>query len=271
MEEEFHKKSMSLSISYDNVDKKIILGFINKNVYGTRQYDYYILDNPESSAFISFIESIKVVFNREDANPEKTHWEKYIQPTKIKLPTSRRETHYGNLAIKAPMIVALPQKQIPLLVQEAIVNACGDFMEALGYELEVKEEPIYGSFFQIFNFNGKHIIKTEVKELYKKGKLALETQHISVPSAEATSKLAEAASRIITSLDNVEEAALRLGALLVIKVKRDGKVTVSAETISPSLALILDENPSLLKHPSAVMELISGETERQKAEAEKIE
>ncbi|TVT38610.1 hypothetical protein FNT36_20745 [Hymenobacter setariae] len=157
----------------------------------------------------------------------------------------------------AEVFIGLPQEHIDLFTIERIQNATGEFMEALGFELETQDEPVFGSFFQRLQYLLKGEVKEEINELYSKGKVALETQFVSVPSAEATSKLAGAAASLITALTGIDEAAIRLGAILVVKVSRDGVPLILAETVSPELALLLDKNPQLLKNPSVVFDLIS--------------
>jgi len=165
---------------------------------------------------------------------------------------------------KAEVFIGIPQEDINLFAIEAIQNACGDFMEALGFELETQDEPVYGSFFQRLKFVLKSDkTKSEVKDIYNKGKQALEAQHLNLPTAEATEKLANAASRIIEAMANIDEGVLRLGAILVVKVQREGKPIVLAETVSPALASTLDNNPRILKNPNAIYELLISEKESQ--------
>jgi hypothetical protein len=167
------------------------------------------------------------------------------------------QKNLGSQNVKAEVFIALPQHEIDLFSVERIQNATGDFMEAMGFELEVQDEPVFGSFYQRLKYLLNGEVKTEAAEIYKKGKTALELQFVSVPSAEATNKLSEAAASLITSLNGIDEAAIRLGAILLVKVSKDGVSMILAETVSPELALLLDKNPQLLKNPSVVFDLIS--------------
>jgi hypothetical protein len=145
-----------------------------------------------------------------------------------------------------------------LFIIENIQNACGDFMEAVGYELEVKNEPVFGSFFQRIKFKLKHPkTQEEIEDLYNKGKQALEAKYLNLPTAEATEKIANAASKIIDSIADIDEAAIRLGAIIIVKINKNGRSIIVSETVSPSLASTLDNMPNILSNPRAVYELLS--------------
>lgn len=161
------------------------------------------------------------------------------------------------------VFIALPQESIPLDVIENIQNACGELMEALGYELEIAEEPVLGSFYQKLKFIlTSPKTKREVAEGFSKAKAALEFNYLNLPSAEATEKLSNAASNLITSLNGVDEGLVRLGALLVVKVTREGKVRILSETLSPELSLLLDKTPQILNNPNTIYELLQSMTNK---------
>ena len=93
-----------------------------------------------------------------------------------------------------------------------------------GFEMETEDEPIYHSFWkkQKFIFS-KEVSPEEIEKLFKKGKRALELKHVELPTAEQTEKLANAAAKVVESLDKFEEGIVRLGSLLVLKKKIDGE------------------------------------------------
>jgi hypothetical protein len=57
-------------------------------------------------------------------------------------------------------------------------------------------------------------------------------------------------------LENVSEAVLRLGPLLLVKVTINGKSQIVAETLSSAIRRILDENPELLNSPRKLFEVL---------------
>lgn len=161
---------------------------------------------------------------------------------------------------KSEVFISLPQEEIDLFTIENITNACGEFMEALGFELEVKEEPIYGSFFQRLKFVfRKRTTEVELNDAYEKGKLALEAKFLNLPTAEASEKIVNSTSNLITAIKDVDECVLRLGAIMLVKIQKDGKAIIVAETVSPKLISVLDENPNILKNPNLVYDLLQSE------------
>jgi hypothetical protein len=173
--------------------------------------------------------------------------------------TSLNKAHFsGGDKLKAEVFIGLPQNDIDIFTIERIQNATGDFMEAMGFELETQDEPVFGSFFQRLLFLLKGEVKQEASELYGKGKIALEAQFIDLPSAEITSKLSAAAAELITALGPVSEAAVRCGSLLIIKMTQEGVSKIIIETTSPELAALLNKSPALLQNPRIVFDLIAG-------------
>ncbi|MGV3459654.1 MAG: hypothetical protein ACO1N9_04275 [Flavobacterium sp.] len=167
---------------------------------------------------------------------------------------------FGNATDKlnANVYIALPQKEISLFAIEQVQNACGEFMEALGYELKQKSEPILGSFYQKLKFFLKNP-KTEIEILhaYENAKRALEIKYLNLPNSESTEKLANAAANLINALSAVDEGVLRLGNLLVVKTVRNGQTCVLSETLSPELCMLFDKNPQLLNNPNNIHQMLS--------------
>jgi hypothetical protein len=74
----------------------------------------------------------------------------------------------------AEVIIYIPDTRVNIHVAETITNASGDFMEALGFELETEDEPVYSSFLKklryVFN---KTIGNKDIEKVYDNGKKAL--------------------------------------------------------------------------------------------------
>lgn len=163
-------------------------------------------------------------------------------------------------AEEVQVFIALPQREIELLDRETIQNTTGDFMEAMGFELKTEDEPVYGSFFQNLWFKrSKKLVGQELGEVYGKGKQALEAQYLNVPTAEASEKLANAAANLIKALESIDEGVLRMGSLIVVKIEREGKSLILAETVSHKLMCVFEDNSNILSNPAAVYELIKGD------------
>jgi hypothetical protein len=169
-----------------------------------------------------------------------------------------------NVKRTAEVFIGLPQEEIDIFTIEKFQNACGEFMEALGFELKTEDEPIYGSFFQRLQFLSKSKrTNEEIDDIYQKGKRALEYKYLNVPAADATSQLSQAASQLISAVKDIDEAVVRLGSILLVKTSKEGKSQIIIETVSHELASSFDNNPNLLKNPNAVYELLVGERKKQ--------
>ncbi|NMH26494.1 hypothetical protein [Flavobacterium silvaticum] len=155
--------------------------------------------------------------------------------------------------------IALPQKKISLQTIEGIQNACGDLMDALGFELEQKEEPVIGSFFQRLKFLfTSPKTKREAQDIYDKGKFALELAYLNMPNAEITEKLALASSNMMAQLEHVDEGVIRLGAIILVKYKTDvGNSRIIINTLSPQLTALFDSSPQLMNDPTTVFKMIN--------------
>jgi hypothetical protein len=230
--------------------------------------NHYILTiknkNNKSSLIINIAEVQELIINlgafyREEypignySNGIVTHFR-----TLGRLPRFSKSTEKANEI--ANVFIALPQKELNIFIIESIQNACGEFMEGLGFEIKTQNEPVYGSFFQkiVFIFKSEKTQK-EINSLYEKGKDALVANYLNLPTAEATSKLSEAAASLINSISDIDEAAIRLGAIVIVKTKKNNKTILLTETVSPTLATMLDNSPNILTNPRAVYELLQVE------------
>jgi hypothetical protein len=89
------------------------------------------------------------------------------------------------------------------------------------------------------NVDGKTIFSSTVSPLDLN---QLETQQVS-----------DSVKNIVNSLENVNNAVLRVGKIVVVKITDyNGDVSVIANTVSKKLKNRLDEDPNFLKDPQAV-------------------
>ena len=140
-------------------------------------------------------------------------------------------------------------------------------MEACGFELESELETVHGSFFQRLKFwTRDERTKEEVAKVFQQGKEALLIRHLDLPAAKATGTLADAASKLIKSLETVESCAMRVGGILVLKTIRQGKPSLIIETITPAMARELDEHPTLLQNPEAIFKLLETQGQLQETD-----
>lgn len=160
------------------------------------------------------------------------------------------------------VVIFIADNDVPLQNAEMITNSCGDFMEAMGFELETEDEPIYGSFFKKLKyFFSSTIGEEDLVKIYEKGRKALELKYVELPTAEQTEKLSNAAEKMVNSLNCVEEGVIRCGALIVLKKTIKGKPVLIIQQLSTEMILILDKHPKLLFNVNTVYELLTGDVQ----------
>ena len=147
-------------------------------------------------------------------------------------------------------------------------------MEESGFEIIEEGDAVRGSFLKDFLFKSKEALSSDkAREIFEEGAEALRLKTLDLPTAEASLKLAEAASKLINSLEAFEAGVIRTGAVLVVKVTRNGKSYVKVDTVSPTLMHELNSDPSLLERPDDIFDLlindVNGEMGRQLYKAKK--
>jgi len=103
----------------------------------------------------------------------------------------------------------------------------------------------------------KIVTPEEVEETYYEMREALRRTAIDRSGADTYNKRASATANLLSQLDNVDEASLRLGDVLVIKAQVNGKTCIIVETISPWLSRELETRPTLLHDPNSLFCLIN--------------
>jgi hypothetical protein len=158
--------------------------------------------------------------------------------------------------------VNLPQNDLSDFVIDSILDSLIDFMGNLGLDLSSVNQPIYGSFFQNLKFAlKKRGEKESIENSMKTAETALKTKLLNLPSAEVTEKLADSAAKVLKSIEMAEEAAIRIGPLLILKICNNGKNLIIIETLSNLIADKLDSQPMLMRDPQAIYLLLTGSKE----------
>jgi len=214
----------------------------------------YLSPSKLSEILISLFEL--VLYNTTMSSIDRQASEKYI----IEFSKKFEDIGIPILGYNNIVSINIPQKNTPIELTEKITNACGDFMEALGYVYTTEDEPVYGSFFKKLKFLlKKKISDGELEELFDKGKLALELKHVALPSAEATEKLASAAEKLHNSLQHVDSGVIQLGILLIVKVTIKGKPTIITRTITRKTIKLLEDKPFLMKMPLKIFDHLTND------------
>jgi RNA polymerase sigma factor (sigma-70 family) len=153
--------------------------------------------------------------------------------------------------------VVLPQENINYIDLEQLQMAIDNLMEVCEFELKGEVNPIRGSWWKTLIFWSKDkTTQTVVNRLLQTLKEVFVARSIGIPSAEETKKLAEAIDQVLKNLEKFDSGIIRLGKLLIIKGTLGSKPVLRVETISPSLAQKLAENPQLIKMPEPLLHLI---------------
>lgn len=148
---------------------------------------------------------------------------------------------------------------VPVLISEKLTNACGAFIEVFNYELETKDEPIFGSFFNKLSFLKKHSTEQKIDNAIEKGAKALELKHVELPTAEQTQKLAAAAKDIVDTLKEIDEGVVKIGALLTIKKVVNGKTKLLTLELPFHIRKLFEEKPQLLLNLNTTWQIVTGE------------
>jgi hypothetical protein len=153
------------------------------------------------------------------------------------------------------LIIYIPETPT-LYDQENIVNACGEFMEALGFEMKTEDEPVYNSFWQKIKFIfKKNVTEQDVQNLFDKGKKALELKHVELPTAEQTEKLANATEKILHSIEKFDNCTIRLGSLLIVKRMVGPEPILKIHQLTLEEIKYIEENNSILKQSDPIASL----------------
>jgi hypothetical protein len=118
-----------------------------------------------------------------------------------------------------------------------------------GLRIDSREDPVLGSWFQRMWAAVSTAVRTP---LAREGALVathiIDTRVVLIHDAVITAKLMENLPPVISALNGYEEAVIRVGALLIVKV--DGKVAV--HQLTPAQQAIMDHQPELAKAPREV-------------------
>ncbi|MGN6211507.1 hypothetical protein [Parafilimonas sp.] len=219
----------------------------------------------KESEFLNFILQSSKLYNRETSTIKLN----FSEDAMNNLIAKKREEELRDVSqkfkaiqtkLKAETVIFVPDTYVSLQSSEAITNACGDFMEALGFELETEDEPVFGSFFKKLKYIFSSTIGEEdLTKLYEKGKKALELKHIDLPTAEQTEKLANAADKLVSSLNGIDEGVIRCGALIVLKKIINGKPRLIIQQLSSEMIVLLDKYPKLIFNVNTIYELLTGD------------
>ncbi len=156
------------------------------------------------------------------------------------------------LAIRAYISDDDPEKA------EQFAKAISLFKEAL--DLVVVEDPPAekGSWWKSWVTNTKEAVsQPEMAERLRKTERAIEMQILHKTQSEVDKNQAEAVSALVSSLENVGDAAIQVGSLLIVKTTNNQGASVAVRTLTQNQLSLLEKDPSILKIPSNILEVLS--------------
>jgi len=133
-----------------------------------------------------------------------------------------------------------------------------DFTKSIDFEVFVDLEAIKGSWWKRF------IIKSEIPMSSQNvnDRLKAAEQNLEVEILKSQSEIdrnqSEALLNIMTSLNGIGDAAIRIGSLLVVKTTNiEGEVNLVVQTLSGAQLRMVNKNPSLIKQPKNIFDKLS--------------
>lgn len=136
-----------------------------------------------------------------------------------------------------------------------IISSIGEFIDSLGFlfvdEFPSKRESWWKKWFG----KSKEVMTSEeLVDRFKKGERAIELATLDKVQSEVNKNNADAASNLIGALDNVENAAIQLGSLLLVKVTNGSTSSIHTRQLTNKEMILLERNQSLLHQPSIIIE-----------------
>lgn len=127
--------------------------------------------------------------------------------------------------------------------------------ELLGFEHPTETERLSGSIFRRAKARAQRALTSdELRERLVKVERAIEIAQLDMRQAEVDDREAKAASQLIAALENVPNACLRLGSILLIKYQEDSGATVLVtRNLSQAELVILEKFPEIQTNPRTAL------------------
>ena len=144
------------------------------------------------------------------------------------------------------------------VVAARVFDAADSLARLLGYDGPFDEQIVHGSIFR----RAKAVAREAVTSQELTARLvtierALELKYLGLNQAESDVREAEAASLLIGSLAEVQQACLRVGSLLVVKYQDAGGPVVLTRNLSQLELHALERFPEIQKNPRQTLDAIA--------------
>ena len=134
-------------------------------------------------------------------------------------------------------------------------SAVLDFLASINFAQAIDLKPVKGSWFKKLIADSKSVMTSqEVIDRLKEAEYGVEVNNILKPQSEVDKNHSEALSNILKSIENIPNAAIRIGSLLVVKItNKKEEVNIQVRTLTIKELHLLNKKPELLTKPSAVL------------------
>ena len=142
-----------------------------------------------------------------------------------------------------------------------VYDAILKFTKNIGFEVGVEFEAVKGSWIKRMIATSKKKLSSEdVLDRIKEAEYGIEVNTILKQQSEIDKNASEALVNIITSLKDIPNAAIRIGALIVVKVTdNEGAVSLQTRTLSIKELHLLNKKPELLQMPKQILQSLAKE------------
>jgi hypothetical protein len=136
-----------------------------------------------------------------------------------------------------------------------------DFLRSIDFEIAFEFDAIKGSWIKkIIAKSQKVMTSDELVDRLKEAEYGIEVNAILKQQSEIDKNQSEALLNILKSVENVPNAAIRIGSLLVVKITpNDGEVNVQVRSLSIKELHLLNKKPQLLHKPQEILTALTKE------------
>jgi CRISPR/Cas system CSM-associated protein Csm2 small subunit len=166
---------------------------------------------------------------------------------------------YGDEAVKQliPVNVYLDTDH-PNLIYTSYQSVL-DFLVEIGFETSIDFPPRKGSWIKRWISRSVNAMTNEqVTNRLKEAEYAVEVNTILKPQSEVEKNQSEALVGMIKSLEGIQNAVIRIGSLILVKVTSPtGEVNIQVRTLSIAELHLINKNPMLLEQPQQILKAFS--------------
>ena len=136
-----------------------------------------------------------------------------------------------------------------------VIDSIGMFIDSIGFLFSDEFPSKRGSWWKSWFGKSKEVMTSEeFTDRLKKGERAIELATLDKVQSEVNKNNSEAASNLIGALADVENAAIQIGSLLLVKVTNSNTSSIHTRQLTNKEMILLEKNQSLLHQPTTIIE-----------------